>query len=108
MKSNECTDVDNTLEVEHTYRAAPITWDEYWGRFGEQLVWNGWIEKYGDFVETSPYAPPALTEEIVCDSVANTEQNGKHECLNHYFPTNTSNALDRIPPPLFVHNLRRS
>lgn len=45
--------------------AKPITWEEYWCKFGEQLVWNGWVEKYGDYMDESIFAPPCIAEELV-------------------------------------------
>ncbi|XP_067943008.1 trimethylguanosine synthase-like isoform X2 [Watersipora subatra] len=43
------------------------TFEEYWDKFGEQLIWNSWVEKYGDYMEV-PFAPPVLfEEEVVCE-----------------------------------------
>ena len=41
------------------------TFEEYWAKFGEQLLWNSWVEKYGEYIDQSPYAPPIHSEEVV-------------------------------------------
>ena len=55
-----------------------ITWEEYWRKFGEQLVWNGWVEKYGEYMDdiTQAAVPPCVsTEEVVtseCNNITGT------------------------------------
>jgi len=51
--------------IEKLQNGAVETFEEYWSKFGEQLVWNSWVEKYGEYIDLTPYAPPVVSEEIV-------------------------------------------
>ena len=64
---NEKTDVEK--------RSSRETFEEYWAKFGEQLLWNSWVEKYGEFIDQSPYAPPIHSEEVaVCTDEQQTDE----------------------------------
>lgn len=52
-------------QTESYASAQPLSWGEYWERYGEQLVWNSWTEKYSDYMESSPHAPPFTEEEVI-------------------------------------------
>ena len=40
-----------------------VDWQEYWAKYGEYLVWQGWVEKYPDYVNMDEIiAVPAIAE----------------------------------------------
>lgn len=62
----------NALSKAHDYTGSigttpSLTFDEYWNKFGEQLLWNSWAEKYGEYMESSPIAPAACLEQVLVD-----------------------------------------
>lgn len=75
-----CNIPANTVQEESSPELDAIDpFDEYWMKFGEQLVWNSWVEKYEEYLDSTPYAPAACVEEevIACvDSGSASEQGG--------------------------------
>lgn len=59
--------------IEKLQNGAVETFEEYWSKFGEQLVWNSWVEKYGEYIDLTPYAPPVVSEEIVSEEIVGEE-----------------------------------
>ncbi|KAL3870114.1 hypothetical protein ACJMK2_042726 [Sinanodonta woodiana] len=65
-----------------------LVWEDYWGKYGEYLVWEGWVSKYPDQIDFDKIeAVPAIVEvevesEIIDSgmhygiSLATTEEDG--------------------------------
>ena len=46
-------------------------WQDYWGKYGDYLVWQGWVEKYPDQINyDNTQSVPAIAE-IEIDTIAN-------------------------------------
>ncbi|CAH1772304.1 unnamed protein product [Owenia fusiformis] len=49
---------------------------EYWAKHGEMFVWERWVQKYGDMIDTSAHITPAHISEV---DVVTTEQTEESE-----------------------------
>lgn len=48
-------------------------WEEYWKKYGEELVWHGWVEKYRNYIEPAYLSKQnSSTKTILCN-----EENGE-------------------------------
>ncbi|KAK3579149.1 hypothetical protein CHS0354_022171 [Potamilus streckersoni] len=50
-----------------------VVWEDYWGKYGEYLVWEGWVSKYPDQIDFDKIkAVPAIVEvEVESDIIDN-------------------------------------
>jgi len=71
--------------IEKLQNGAVETFEEYWSKFGEQLVWNSWVEKYGEYIDLTPYAPPVVSEEIVSEETVSEEGVGEETVSKETF-----------------------
>lgn len=57
-RNNSLPDVFGTEELNES-------WEKYWGRNGEQLIWASWIEKYSDYInpDYKEYNPPIIPKD---------------------------------------------
>lgn len=57
----------NGQPIEVSQVDSAVTWEEYWNQFGDQLVWNGWVERYGAYIDDTQMAPPCMSEETIIE-----------------------------------------
>lgn len=55
-------------------------WEDYWGKYGEYLVWEGWVAKYPDQIDYEKlHCVPAVAEIEVETEDSDAENGGNHD-----------------------------
>ena len=57
--ASHCSTDDSIREAPHSDSGADLSetsprapdWEAYWAKHGERLIWESWIQKYGDFID---------------------------------------------------------
>lgn len=56
--ASHCSTDDSTREALHSDSGADLSetsrdpdWEDYWSKHGESIIWESWIEKYGDYID---------------------------------------------------------
>ncbi|XP_039308959.1 trimethylguanosine synthase isoform X2 [Solenopsis invicta] len=62
-----------------------IAWDKYWAKYGEQLIWAAWIEKYADYINPDYFQNNIRTTED--EKLQDAEIN--EVAIERYFEQNT-------------------
>lgn len=77
-RNNSLPDVFGTEELNES-------WEKYWARNGEQLIWASWIEKYSDYInpDYKEYNPPIIPKDKTISNFDQSENDSFENVDDH-------------------------
>ncbi|CAH1399591.1 unnamed protein product [Nezara viridula] len=91
--ASHCSTDDSIREAPHSDSGADLSetspqdpdWEAYWTKHGERLIWESWIQRYGDYID-----PTYLKQD------ANQIVSGNSDILAETFQENENSELTRL------------
>ncbi|XP_014274272.1 trimethylguanosine synthase isoform X2 [Halyomorpha halys] len=106
--ASHCSTDDSTREAPHSDSGADLSetspqdpdWEAYWTIHGERLIWESWIQRYGDYIDPN-YIKQDSSQVVSGNSDflgENFQENESSELTRLSYSSEVSDSLTNITP----------